>query len=85
MCVGGVYASCCCPIYQLFIKDCLVGNDLMQYRTAIGAFHAVTHKLIRAFELRFNLLFQLYCAINICCVWLVSDVLLRTMKLLYID
>ena len=35
---------------------------------AIGAFYAVTHKLIRASELKFNLLFQLYCAINICCI-----------------
>ena len=68
MCVRGVCASCCCPIYQLFIKDCLVGNDLLQYRAAIGAFYAVTHKLIRASEFKLNLLFLLYCAINICCI-----------------
>ena len=68
MCVRGVCASCCCPMYQLFIKDCLVGNDLVQYRAAIGAFYAVTHKLIRASEFKLNLLFQLYCAINICCI-----------------
>lgn len=45
-----------------------MGNDLVQYRAAIGAFYAVTHRLIRASELKFNLLFQLYCAINICCI-----------------
>ena len=66
--VRGVCASCCCPMYQLFIKNCLVGNDLVQYRAAIGAFYAVTHKLIRASEFKLNLLFQLYCAINICCI-----------------
>ena len=68
MCVSAVCASCCCPIYQLFIKDCLVGYDLVQYRAAVGAFCAVTHKLIRASELKFNLLCQIYCAINICCI-----------------
>ena len=57
----GVCASCCCPTYQLFIKNCLVGNDLVQYWAAIGAFYAVTHKLIRASEFKLNLLFQLYC------------------------
>ena len=44
-------------------------NDLVQYRAAIGACYAVTHKFIRASELKFNLLLQLYCAINICCIY----------------
>ena len=49
-----------------------MGNALESYRAAIGAFYAVTHKLVgrRTPVSNVNILFNLYCVLNI--FWLLS-------------
>ena len=47
-----------------------MGNTIESYRAAIGSFYSVTHRLIcrRAPRLKLNLLFNMYCSVNIFCL-----------------
>ena len=47
-----------------------MGSTIERYRTAIGSFYSVTHKLKcrRAPRLNLNLLFNTYCSVNIFCL-----------------
>ena len=47
-----------------------MGNTIESYRAAIGSFYSVTDRLIfrRAPRLNLNLLFNMYCSVNIFCL-----------------
>lgn len=66
--------SCCCSTTKVVgtFSSSLMGNAVESYRAAIGAFYAVTHKLVgqRTPTLNVNILFNLYCVLNI--FWLLS-------------